>query len=236
MQQKLLALVVTVILVAAVAPASVAGTAGAPAVQGVDQQAQSIPTLSSSAQDSLTCEYPLELEDGTGETVTLEEEPESVVALQPSDAQVLFEIGAEDTVTGMPVGQYTDYLDADEDLDITDDSDVEPITEEVIDREPDIVLAADAVSGADAVDQLRDADVPVYVFQTEDSLEGVAENIRLTGQIVGECEGAEDRIDEMNDRLEIIEEALDGEDRPLAFYRWDLTDSPPVREPSRTKS
>lgn len=40
----------------------------------------------------------------------------------------------------------------------------------------------------------------------------------------------------MNDRLEIIEEALDGEDRPLAFYRWDLTDSPPVREPSRTKS
>lgn len=218
MQQKLIALVAAVVLVAAVAPASVAGATSAPAsAQFADQQ----PSHSSALlqeQDSLTCEFPLELEDGTGETVTLEEEPDSVVALQPSDAQILFEIGAEEKVDGMPVGQYTEYLDADDELDITDDSGVQPITEEVIDREPDIVLAADAIAGEDIVEQLRDAGVTVYVFQTEDSLDGVAENIRLTGQLVGECEGAQASIDWMNERLEIIQSAVEDGDHPLAYY------------------
>ncbi|MFU8868028.1 PGF-CTERM-anchored ABC transporter substrate-binding protein [Natronococcus sp.] len=170
------------------------------------------------AQEEPTCEFPFEGEDATGETVTVEEEPDSVVALQPSDAQVMYEIGAEEKLSGMPVGEYTDYLEADEELDITEDDGVTPVTEEVIDRDPDVVLAAAALEGDDLIDQLRDAGLTVYVFPTEQSLDGVAENVRLTGEIVGECDGAEDSIDEMNERLEIIEEAVADEGHPLAYY------------------
>ena len=170
------------------------------------------------SEESPTCEFPLELEDGTGETVTLEEEPESVVALQPSDAQTVVEIGAEDKLVGMPVGEFTAYLDADEELDISEDDGVTPVTEEVIDRDPDVVLAANALAGDDIVDQLRDAGLDVYVYPTEESLDGVAENVRLTGELLGECEGADESLEWMDDRLSEIEAAVPDEDRPLAYY------------------
>ncbi|WP_293029115.1 PGF-CTERM-anchored ABC transporter substrate-binding protein [Natronococcus sp.] len=169
-------------------------------------------------QEEPTCEFPFEGEDATGETVTVDEEPDSVVALQPSDAQVMHEIGAEEKLSGMPVGEYTDYLEADEELDISEDDGVTPVTEEVIDRDPDVVLAANALQGDDIIDQLRDAGLTVYVFPTEQSLDGVAENVRLTGEIVGECDGAEDSIDEMNERLETIEATVEDEEHPLAYY------------------
>jgi len=170
------------------------------------------------SQESPTCEFPLELEDGTDETVTLEEEPESVVALQPSDAQTVVEIGADDKLVGMPVGEFTAYLDADEELDISEDDGVTPVTEQVIDRDPDVVLAANALAGDDIVDQLRDAGLEVYVYPTEESLDGVAENVRLTGEILGECEGAEESLEWMDDRLSEIDAAVPADDRPLAYY------------------
>ncbi|AXR78089.1 PGF-CTERM-anchored ABC transporter substrate-binding protein [Natrarchaeobaculum sulfurireducens] len=199
--RKLLVLCITVLLaVATFTPAVAAG--GVAAV----------------SEESPTCEFPLELEDGTGETVTLEEEPESVVALQPSDAQTVFEIGADDKLVGMPVGEFTAYLDADEELDISEGDGVTPVTEEVIDREPDVVLAANALAGDDVVDQLRDTGLEVYVYSTEESLDGVAENVRLTGELLGECEGADESLEWMDDRLSEIEAAVPDEDRPLAYY------------------
>ncbi|TYL37123.1 ABC transporter substrate-binding protein [Natronococcus pandeyae] len=169
------------------------------------------------AQEEPTCEFPFEGEDATGEQVTIEEEPDSVVALQPSDAQILFEIGAEEKVDGMPVNEYTAYLEADEELDISDDMG-SPVAEEVIDRDPDVVLAASHLANDDVVDQLRDAGLTVYVFPIEESLDDVAENVRTTGELVGECEGAAESVEWMDERLEIIEEATADEEHPLAYY------------------
>ena len=47
------------------------------------------------------CEFPVSVTDATGEEITIEEEPESVVAMQPSDAQILWEIGAQERVAGL---------------------------------------------------------------------------------------------------------------------------------------
>lgn len=187
-------------------------------VLGMVAPAAAVSTSTNTAQDGPTCEYPLELEDATGEEITIDEEPDSVVALQPSDAQTMFEIGAEEKVVGMPVGQFTDYLDADEDLDISGDDDVTPVAEEVIDREPDVVLAANVLEGDEVIDQLRNAGLTVYVYPTEESLDGVAENVRLTGEIVGECDGAEETIEWMDERLGVVENAIENEERPLAYY------------------
>ncbi len=198
--------IIIVLLAAAIALA-----AGTPVVVAADSG-------TTVTQDTPTCEYPLELEDATGETVTIEDEPDSVVALQPSDAQTLFEIGAEEKIVGMPVGQYTDYLDADAELDISASDDVTPVSESVIDREPDVVLAANALEGDDVIEQLRNAGLTVYVFPTEESIEGVKENVRLTGQIVGECDGAAETLEWMDDRLDAVEETVGDTDRPLEYY------------------
>ncbi|AFZ74921.1 PGF-CTERM-anchored ABC transporter substrate-binding protein [Natronobacterium gregoryi] len=207
---------VSIALAFTAAPAAGAGVAAGASSSAGDATAGSLAALG--AQEAPGCEFPFEETDATGETVTVEEEPDDVVALQPSDAQSVFEIGGEDKLVGMPVGQYTDYLEPDENLDISEDDDLTPITEAVVDREPDVVLAGNTLEDDDVVDQLRNAGLTVFVFPTEDSLDGVEENVRLTGEIVGECDGAAATIDWMDDTLEEIDEALADEDRPLAYY------------------
>lgn len=198
MRKPLIALVATLVVVSLIAPA----TAVAQTTEDPD------------------CEYPLTVTDATGEEVTIEEEPEDVVALYPSDAQTAFDIGAEDAIVGMPIGPYTDSLEAGDRTDISRDDGLTPVTEDIIDLEPDVVLAANiAVSEEGLIDQLREeADLNVYVFDTADSLETVEEHARLTGQLTGECEGAEETIDDMEERLDAVSEGVDDDDRPLVYY------------------
>jgi iron complex transport system substrate-binding protein len=49
------------------------------------------------------CSFPVERADATGTEVTIAEEPasESVVTLNPSAAQTMWEIGAQETVVGV---------------------------------------------------------------------------------------------------------------------------------------
>lgn len=166
------------------------------------------------------CEYPRTLTDATGEEVTIDEAPESVVAVQPSDAQLLTEIGAADAMVGMPVGPYTDHLDAPDDVtDVSADDGVTPVAERVIDLDADVVLAANTVLFVEGfVEQLRDAGQTVYVYDAAGSIDEVRENVRIAGFVANECDRAEETIAEMDDRLETIESAVPDEDRPLAYY------------------
>ncbi|SDR41571.1 PGF-CTERM-anchored ABC transporter substrate-binding protein [Natronobacterium texcoconense] len=193
-------LMAVLLVVSVLAPATIAGSVAA-----------------DTAQPDVDCEHPMELTDATGEEVSLEEPPERVVALQPSDTQTVFEIGAEDQLVGMPINDYTDHHDAGDrtDIDIPEDERID--VETVIDLEPDVVLAANVTVDGD-VQQLRDAGLTVYHFETAESLDDVRDNVYTTGQLIGECEGAEERVDWMDERLEVVEEAVDGEDRPLAYW------------------
>ncbi len=199
MRNTTIVLMVALLIVAAFAPATVASGA------------------TDATQQDADCEYPLTLTDATGEEITLEEPPERVVALQPSDVQTVYEIGAEDRLVGMPINEYTDAHDPGDrtDIDVPDDRSID--VETVIDLEPDVVLAADVTEEGD-VEQLREAGLTVYHFDTELTIDDIRDNVRLTGQLTGECDGAEERIDWMDDRLEIIDEALEDEDRPLAYW------------------
>ncbi len=177
-------------------------------------------TVSATQTTDGECQYPIELEDATGEAHTIEETPESIVALHPSDAQKLFKIGADDRVVGMPVSQYTDGLDVDDQTDITGDDGLEVIEEEVIALDPDIVLAA-SIADEGVVDQLRDAGIDVYVFESAASLEQVSDDIETAGQLAGACDGANVANEWMTERLETIDEAVADEDHPLTLYAMD---------------
>lgn len=170
------------------------------------------------AAAQVECEFPFEGTDATGEEVTIEEEPERVVAMQPSDAQTLWEIGAREKVVGMPVGQYTEYLEGhDEPEDVSEGDGITVSTERVIDLEPDVVVAS-SVADEEQIEQLREAGLTVYQFGEETSLDDVIENTGTTGQLVGECEGANESVDWMNEEIGAIEEAVEGEEAPTVLY------------------
>ncbi|WP_122088463.1 PGF-CTERM-anchored ABC transporter substrate-binding protein [Halalkalicoccus subterraneus] len=170
------------------------------------------------AQSEIECEFPATVTDATGEEITVEEEPERIVAMQPSDAQMLWEIGAREKVVGMPVGQYTEYLEGhDEPTDITQDDGLTVNTEQVVDLEPDVVFAS-SVADEEQVAQLRDAGITVYQVGDATSIDDVRENTETFGQLSGECAGAAETLDWMDEEIGAIERAVEGEDSPTVLF------------------
>jgi len=199
---------VALMLVLAAGPALAVGGVGA-------QQA--------SVANDHDCEYQITVEDNTGEEITIEEEPEEVVVLAPNVAQHIWEIDAEEKVTGMPVNQFTAYLEGSEQRTNVVDELGQPINEEVVALEADLVLAPNIIS-EEAVDELRDSGETVYHYPVATDLESMMELVELTGQLVGACEAATEKTDELADRIGVVEQAVEGEDAPTVFY--DLGDEP----------
>ncbi|MEY7849926.1 PGF-CTERM-anchored ABC transporter substrate-binding protein [Natrarchaeobius sp. A-rgal3] len=220
--------------VGAAVPASTGSTASASATSATSTFADSTSVASTpTATQAIDadCDYPLERTDARGETIELADEPDAVVTLYPGDVQLAYQIGAEDRVVGMPIGPYTDDLETGDRTDITEDDGVTPVAEEIVALDPDVVLAANvALADEQLLDQLEDAGIPVYVLDTATSIDDVRENVAATGEITGECVGAEEAVDRMDDRLEVIEGALEDEEEPLAYYVSDDQGTTPGTE------
>jgi len=113
------------LVLAATAPATAARAPAAPAADAAAQESD--------------CTFPVELTDQSGTTVTVEESPSRVVTLNPSAAQTMWELGAQDRVVG--VTKFAMNLEgAEEKTNIS--SGGETINNEVVvGLEPDLVRA-----------------------------------------------------------------------------------------------
>ncbi|ELZ02917.1 periplasmic binding protein [Natrialba chahannaoensis JCM 10990] len=201
--------IAVLVMIGFVSPLAAAGTTG---VAGVG----SAPTADKS---NLTCSFPLTVTDDTGTEIELEERPESVVTINPSAAQTMWEIGAEDQVVGTT--QHAENLEGAEDrTSISTES--ETIEHEIIiDLDPDLVLAPSSnyVTEED-VETLRGAGVTVYYFDSATSIDDVRDRTHTIGSLVGECDGAAETVDWMDEELAIVEDALEGEERPDVLYTF----------------
>ena len=163
------------------------------------------------------CSYPVTMTDATGTDVTIEEDPDRLVALAPSAAQILWEIGADGEVVGMPQGFYTGYLNGTEgktDV-VTDDGSV--IAEAVVGSEPDLVLAPNVVSN-ETVESLRDSGLTVYRFENAEGLEDVYAKIELYGRLTGNYDEAGRVSARMQGQVEAVRDAVSEEENPRVFF------------------
>jgi iron complex transport system substrate-binding protein len=207
-------LLVAVLVVLAAGPAAVGGVAadGSIAVDG--DHGASAADVASAQPD---CEYPLEVTDATGETVVIEEEPEEVVVTAPNAAQYLWDIGAREKVTGMPVNFFTSYLEGSEERTNVVGEQGAVVQETIVDLDPDLVLAPN-VTSQENIQGLREAGLTVYHYPLATDLENVQELVRQSGQLVGECEGANEVVTDMQETIETIENAVADQDEPTVFY------------------
>ncbi|MFB6270796.1 MAG: PGF-CTERM-anchored ABC transporter substrate-binding protein [Halobacterium sp.] len=205
MRQLPVLLGVVLLALAAVAPA--AGVAAAPA--GDTQH-------SAADAQELECSFPVTMTDASGHEVTVEEEPQRVVTLNPSAAQTMWEIGARDKVVG--VSQFAGFLEGAESREVVTSGFPSQVnTEKVIDLNPDLVLAPNTIDN-ETVQQLRGANVTVYRFAMAAFIEDVYNKTETIGKLSGACEGAAETVSAMRDRVQTIEQAVEGEEKPSVFY------------------
>lgn len=167
--------------------------------------------------DPVQCSFPVSATDATGVTVSVQEEPQRVVALQPSAAQTMWEIGAEEKVVGMPVNQYTAYLNGSTDRTDVVGEQSTVIQSVVVDLEPDLVLAPN-VTNPETVESLRNAGETVFYFERAESLDDIYTKTERTGQLVGAFESAADRSAEMQATVTAIRAAVDDRESPTVYY------------------
>jgi iron complex transport system substrate-binding protein len=171
------------------------------------------------------CSYPVTMTDATGTDVTIEEDPDRLVALAPSAAQILWEIGADEEVVGMPQDFYTGYLNGTEGKTDVVNDDGSVIAEAVVGSEPDLVLAPNVVSN-ETVESLRDSGLTVYRFENAEDLEDVYAKIELYGRLTGNYDEAGQVSARMQGQVEAVR----------ACSSRSAADTPRVRTPSSVNS
>jgi len=161
------------------------------------------------------CEFPVTVEDATGEEITIEEPPERVTTINPSAAQTMWEIGGKEQVVGLT--QFSMYLDGAAEREDVSAEDFGVSVEKVVATEPDLVLAPNASAGQ--VEPLRDAGLTVYHFREAKTVDDIAEKTTTTGRLTGNCEGAAEANAWMYANVDAVSETTaDVEEQPGVLY------------------
>lgn len=162
--------------------------------------------------------------DMAGREVTLQEPARRVVVLTASDVEILYALGAGDTLAGR--GEYANYpLTA---LDVPSvQSGMETNIEQIIALEPDLVIMAVMAQTPEQVERLEKAGIAVAVTNATD-IAGTYEAITLIGSLVGRSDEAAALVKDMQARFDSLREkaaSLEGgsvyfEVSPLMYGLW----------------
>ena len=152
--------------------------------------------------------------DMKGRRITLEEPAERIVALTASDCEILYAIGAGDTLVGR--GKYCDYPA--EVLDVPAvESGATTNLEEIIALKPDVLLMSDMAQTEEQIAQLEAAGIRVVVSEATD-IEGVYTAIEMIGKLMGKDENAAAVIDSMKTTFEDIKARSTGDGTQTVYF------------------
>ena len=160
--------------------------------------------------------------DMHGREITLTEPATRIVAMQPSDCEILCAIGCEDALVG--IGQYCDYPASITSLPVVQ-SGAETNIEEILALNPQVVLMNDMSQTEEQVKQLEENGVRVVVSEATD-IEGVYYAIRMIGHLMGRDDNAEAVISDMQTTFEDIRAKSANEGKTVYFevspLQWGL--------------
>ncbi|MFC4354091.1 helical backbone metal receptor [Chryseomicrobium palamuruense] len=151
--------------------------------------------------------FPLTVTDSVGNEVTIEEAPDSIISMIPSNTEILFALGLDEEVVG--VTDYDNYPEA-----ATTKEKIgafEFNIEKMTALQPDLILAHESSwSTAEAgLQPLIDAGVPIYVVDNAMSFEDTYGTIEAIGAVTGKAEEAATIVSDMQAQVEEITAQLE---------------------------
>ena len=131
--------------------------------------------------------------DMYGREITLSEPATRIVALTPSDCEILCALGCEDALVGR--GKYCDYPASIQELPVVQ-SGAETNIEELLALNPQVVLMSDMSQTEEQANMLEENGVKVVISDAND-IAGVYTAIRMIGTLMGKDAEAETLIADM---------------------------------------
>ena len=185
----------------------------APADKPADSPAQSTePNAPADTQEPITEPEPedssITVVDQAGREITLDEPASRIVALNPADCEILYAIGAGNTLVGR--GTYCDYPA--EVLEVPEvESGAETNVEQIIALEPDVLLMSTMAQTEEQTAALETAGIKVILTSDgAESIDKVYEAISLIGKVTGKDAESSALVENMKSELAAIAESVDG--------------------------
>lgn len=151
--------------------------------------------------------------DMHGREITLTEPATRIVAMQPSDCEILCAIGCEDAIVGR--GLYVDYPASILEVPVVQ-SGAATNVEEILALQPQVVLMNSMSQSEEQVQQLEQNGVKVVVSTTS-NIESVYTAITLIGKLMGKDAEAEAVIADMQATFDEIKAKVSGETKKVYF-------------------
>ena len=152
--------------------------------------------------------------DMTGREITLDAPATRIVALTASDCEILYALGAGDTLVGR--GEYCDYPEDVQDVPSVQ-SGYETNIEQIIALEPQVVLMATMAQTTEQVEALEAAGVRVVVSDAQD-IAGVYTAIELIGAVTGKNDEAAALVAGMKDSFAAIAAEAKGDGSKTVYF------------------
>lgn len=162
--------------------------------------------------------------DMKGRTIALEKPATRIVALTPSDCEILYAIGAGDTLVGR--GEYCDYPAEVNNIPSVQSGDDTNI-EQIMALQPQVLLMSTMAQSEEQIAQLEAAGIQVVVSDAKD-IAGVYAAIEMIGSLMGKETESKNLIDNMKTTFEKVsqnqssnhEQTIYFEVSPLQYGLW----------------
>jgi len=156
--------------------------------------------------------------DDNGDEVRLAVPAQRIISLAPNITEVLFHIGAGDQIVG--ADEYSNYPEAANQI-LRVNNHAAANYELILSLKPDLVIAWQSGNGDKIINPLRKLGIPVFVVETH-QIERIPNLFRRFGQLSGNNDLAQQRIEEFTQRLQLLGDAQTGKSVVRTFYQiWD---------------
>ncbi len=144
--------------------------------------------------------------------LTLDAEPQRVVSMSATATEMLFAIGAGDTVVA--VDNFSNFPVEVDSLPKVDA--YQPSVEAISELEPDLVIIS--YDPGNLVEQLNALSIPVFAANAVMNLDGVYEQMEQLGALTGRSDAAAEAVASMRAEVESIVDGVPKQDPPLTYY------------------
>ena len=157
---------------------------------------------------------PISLKDMTDREIKLDAPATRIVALTPSDCEILYALGAGDTLVGR--GTYCDYPA--EVLDVPAvQSGSDTNIEQIIALSPQVVLMSNMSQTEEQAAAMEAAGITVVISDAHD-IAGVYTAIELIGAVVGKTQEAAGLVDAMKASFDAIAQKVAGDGSKTVYF------------------